>query len=400
MKKIFPAQYRNGLASWSAGITAAVLLVNVLTRDTIWMREWLYSTTHYAFYVIMIGPLLGGLAAIEARKAKKHQISAAPIHDTKRLVGATFNSIFIPTLIVYILGALLHFAVLIVFHTPYFPGPATLLPILAAVANLAMQVAIGTFLGWKFPYLLTAGATSLALFFGSISIYTTKLDFLINIGGSGGANTSRLLLQTLLFTLIAATLLLACQSRDPYRRQIPAHGILLLPTLLLSGYLIFNNTDPLVEDNNQKTTTICQDHNLDTGREITICLVKGYEDLQGEVFTSLIHPLNILEAANVSFPTTFTQIHGKENSIEIQAIGDSDPAQTLLNGYFDYECIQQSPDKQATLMTLIYLLSSDPDLREGIKYDPNVPDKVSQGTETDHLEWINEAFSELQECRR
>lgn len=406
MKRFFPAQYRNGLASWSAGITAAVLFVNVLTRDTIWMREWLYCTTHYAFYVIMIGPLLAGLAAIEARNARKYRISASQIHSSRKLITTTFSSILIPALFVYILGALLHFAALIMFHTPFFPGPATLLPVLAAIANLAMQVAVGTFLGWKLPYLLTAGATSLALFFGSISIYATKLDFLINIGGSGGAshiglsqNTSRLLLQTVLFLLIATTLLLACRSKDPYRKLIPAPSILAIPTLLLLGYSIFNVTDPLVETTDQKAKTICQNHNLETDKEITICLVKGYEDLQEETFESLAPTLNTLEAANVPFPSVYSQVPGKENAIEIQVIGDSDPGQTILNSYFSYDCIEKSPDKQTTFMTLIYLLTSSPELHESIKYDPSVPEKVSKGTETDHLEWIKEAFIELQDCR-
>lgn len=382
-----------------------LIAINVLARDKVWAHEWLWGIYNYHFVIILLGPLVAGLAAWEGYQQSK---SKDIIDSTGRSLSAAIGSwvsLLAWTYLAYLLGLLLVFAFIVIAGTPGWPGVAVSATLPPALALLAAETAIGYVVGFRTRTPLSAPAVAVGVFTLSILLYLRGGEKFIRVGGATASlvgiepRASVQVLQTAFYAAIACIALLLCRQllRTP---DLLAFGPVLGNIVIIAALGLALARPPSSMFQPASTAMRC------TSSRPVICLAPGYAQFQARVSSAVMPYWKAFAGVGITTPRRFSQavLPGNPSaaSLPLQVVlGDGNFADSaLLSWYTPKGCdISASAATVQTFVGLQYWLDvkvMGP--QPGAESDPQLPDVLKAGSSDQQIAWVRNAVVQLAHC--
>lgn len=178
---------RRSAGKWAVPVIATIEAVNLSSRNQIWAAEFEWALSWSCLSVAIAAPVLAGVAAVEFRVLR---LRSEDIAIGLPRGGLALHASRVAALWTWVAGV--HLLAVIVAGgmalsagaAPTTPVSNWLLPVVAALSALGAWIAIGAWVGWASPHLLSViavVAVSLAVNIGIVPISPLTL---VRVGGS------------------------------------------------------------------------------------------------------------------------------------------------------------------------------------------------------------------------
>jgi hypothetical protein len=388
---------RRGVGLLSIPALAAVFALHVVARGRPWVHEWLWTFDAHAFSVMLVGPVVAGVAAWDAaRWARSSHLAAVARRPGAPLVGS-WSAITLVAWAGYgiALGATVAYAA--ASGAPGWPAARAWSTVLPALAVLALCAAGGAALGWRARRPLIAPVAAVVAFGLLIASYTTLPGLFLQVGGA----TSSLIGLAPRPALQAAQVLWAASTAALLLQRAgwpsPASGGARAATAVLAVVVAASSVWVLSLGGDRfrevAVRTACDDGSP------SVCLVAGYEHLREPLHRRFDPAVAALEASGLA---------------EVQVV-TQDPAATGPGVVRLYQRPRDVEDVVASLMPLLALVDcpegDDPgrfrrwlavhdwlaSIVSGEPVDPSAPPVVRAGGEPARR-WVEATVADLRAC--
>ena len=215
---------RRSAGRLAAPVMLAVVAAHVLLRGRTWTHEWLWAVYQFGFVVILLGPLVAGIAAWEGwRLSTAGDLLATSLRPRQAAVQTWLATVAWGVL-VYLVGLGTVVVLVLAAGAPGWPDLRVLGAALPPLALLAAEAAVGMLAGWWLRHALAAPAAALGCFGLSLWCYASGPSQFITVGGAtsslvGLAPRPGVELAQLLFFAAAAlaAVLMAARPRPSSR---------------------------------------------------------------------------------------------------------------------------------------------------------------------------------------
>jgi hypothetical protein len=388
---------RRGVGLLSIPALAAVFALHLVARGRPWVHEWLWTFDAHAFSVMLVGPVVAGVAAWDAaRWARSHHLAAVARRPGAPLVGS-WGAI---TLVAWA-GYGVALAATVVYAAtsgaPGWPGVwawSTVLPVLAV---LALCAAGGAALGWRARRPLVAPVAAVVAFGLLVASYTTLPGLFLQVGGAtasliGLAPRPALQAAQVLWAASAAALLLRRAGWPS-----PASGGARVATVVFA-LVVAASTVWVLSLGGDRFGEVAVRTSCDDGSP-SVCLVAGYEHLREPLHRRYDPAAAALEATGLADVRLVTQdpaatgpgivrIYQRPRDVE-------DVVASLMPLLAPGDCPEdESHDRFLRWLAVHDWLAS---IVSGQPVDPSAPPVVRAGGEPARR-WVRAAVADLRAC--
>ncbi|MER6057427.1 hypothetical protein [Streptomyces albidoflavus] len=194
---------RRSLA-WKALPAFLILVVlNTLLRPLSWRHEPMWAVYQYNFTVMLLGPLVAGVAGWEGYRISRSSDFLSGHHRPIALLASTWAAVFAWCAAAFIAGLAVVIGIVAGSGTPMLFGIHELVTPLPALALLAAECALGLVAGWIGRSKLAAPLAAITIFLATLLLYAGDLSEFVMVGG---ATSSLVGLQPKLSTQMAQAL--------------------------------------------------------------------------------------------------------------------------------------------------------------------------------------------------
>ena len=399
---------RRSVGRTAAPVMLAVVAAHVFLRGRTWTHEWMWAVYQFGFVVILLGPLVAGVAAWEGwRLSTAGDLLATSLRSRWAMVQAWLATLAWG-LLVYAAGFVTVVLLVLAGGPPGWPDLHVLGAMLPPVFLLAAEAAVGMLVGWWLRHALAAPAAALACFGVSLWCYAAGPSQFITVGGATSSLVGLAprpgveLAQVLCFAAVALVAVLLAARPRPYSpvpsarsERVPAavSGVVLVAAV----GLLSSQSDNVLEHVGAQLSC--------TGRAPSVCVAAGYRSEAAGARAALLPYVERLRAAGAPVPVSFAQDvqPGRVTAGPVDAsflLGDRSEAPFLvLNSYLDKDCFASAPsslqDEWSAMITWL-----DPRIAKGSGGDGGLP-VVARGPSTPaQRAWVRRVIADLSACGR
>ncbi|MFE2326633.1 hypothetical protein ACFXD5_22325 [Streptomyces sp. NPDC059385] len=395
----------------SLGLTAfpfflLLVVLNTLLRPMPWRHEPMWAVYQYNFTVMLLGPLLAGVAAWEGHRLSRADAFLSAHHRPLAMLAAAWAALLAWSSAAFVLGLALVLGLVTSAGTPPTLGLPELLTPLPALTLLGLACAVGLTAGWLGGDggKLAAPMTAIAVFLAFLLLYAGDLSEFVMVGGAtsslvglrpkAGTQTSQVTFY------VAATLLalLAGAWSAALHRLRPRHFLAAAATAvfcaLSAGHLAA--ADPLYLEARPGDVR-CH------GTQPQICLGRGYTSYEPHLRASLSPLVHAMERLSLPAPASFRQDALRSTTNTGQLSPDTvtgDPELLLdmfLGTYYGSDCtIEPGSAMERNYVNARYWLAEAVDLPP--YEDPALDPRLTTGTTPERLSVARAAFLGLAAC--
>jgi hypothetical protein len=380
---------------------ALVLVLNVVLRDTMWAREWMWALYQYHFVTTLLGPVVAGLGAWEGVRWSS---SSDMVAVSRRPIGApaaVWGWLWSWVSVVYVAGMVAVGVFAAWSGAPGWPPLRGVLTVLPALGLLGALAGVGMLLGRFFPSALTPPLAAVAVFGLIVLGYTGPVGPFVTVGGATGGLLHlrpRLDIQigqvlVYLSVVVAAVLLVAHGRRRPTLRSAIAPAAAGCVLLLVGGLLVSRGTEAL--------ELAPADIRCDDGDPV-FCVADGYWDLVEPTRQRLAPYLEAIGTAGLPPPRGFTQALPRGvgmGDIDRFTLTRNEPADlewSIVSSYFPSGCDLSEPPYSEAFDGLLSWLRLQTDPRS--QPHPADPEVFHGGDDEAVATWLREAVDTLATC--
>ncbi|MFJ6936682.1 hypothetical protein [Streptomyces sp. NPDC101132] len=294
----------------SAGRTAApffllLVVLNTVLRSMTWKHEPMWAVYQYNFSVMLLGPLLAGVAGWEGYRLSRAETFLAAHHRPLTVLATAWVALLAWCSAAFLTGLAVVIGIVIRSGTPLSIGVPELLTPLPALGLLGLACATGLAAGWLGRGKLAAPMAAVSVFLAFLLLYAGDLSEFVMVGGA----TSSLVglrpkadtqLAQLAFYL-AATLLTLCATAWGTGRRRPrvlaVAGSALVATL---AALNLASVDPLYLEARPGDVRCYGSHP-------EICLGHGYTKHEPQLRAALAPMVKAVASLPLPAPESFRQ---------------------------------------------------------------------------------------------
>ncbi|MFG2228899.1 hypothetical protein ACGFNX_02595 [Streptomyces sp. NPDC048723] len=305
-----PLHMRRSLGRTAFPFLVLLVVLNTLLRPMAWRHEPMWAVYQYNFSVMLLGPILAGVAAWEGHRLSRARTFLSAHHRPLAVLSAAWAALLAWSSAAFLLGLSLVLGLVAGAGTPPVLGRPELLTPLPALALLGLACAVGLTAGWLGGDngRLAAPLMAIAVFLTFLLLYAGDLSEFVMVGGAtsslvglrpkAGTQTS----QTVFYAAATLLALLAgAWSAAPYRLR-PGHFLAATATAVLcalsAGHLA--SADPLYLEARPGDVR-CH------GTSPEICLGRGYTSYEPRLRASLTPLVQAMAQLNLPAPATFRQ---------------------------------------------------------------------------------------------
>ncbi|MFJ7153506.1 hypothetical protein ACIQUQ_01065 [Streptomyces sp. NPDC101118] len=295
----------------SAGRTAApffllLVVLNTVLRSMAWKHEPMWAVYQYNFTVMLLGPLLAGVAGWEGYRLSRAETFLAAHHRPFTVLASAWAALFAWCAAAFLTGLAVVIGIVVWAGTPLTFGVPELLTPFPALALLGLACAAGLAAGWLGRGKLAAPMAAVSVFLAFLLLYAGDLSEFVMVGGA----TSSLVglrpkadtqLAQLAFYL-AATLLTLCATAWSAAWHYPRRLGTAVACALLSVTTALNLTsvDPLYLEARPGDVR-CY------GSRPEICLGHGYTQYEPRLRAALAPMVRAVSSLPLPTPKAFRQ---------------------------------------------------------------------------------------------
>ncbi len=178
---------RRSLASTALPAYGLVIAAHLVLRPTRWRSEWMWTFDAYNFVVMLLAPVLAGVACWDGARWS----ASRPQIESSGRTAAAFARLWAAHAVVA-LGAFAAGLTVAVVRTitgtaPGLPGWRPIVSVLPALALLGAAIALGLGVGWRTRRALLAPLVAMAAFGLMIVGYTAAPGLFVHVGGATGS---------------------------------------------------------------------------------------------------------------------------------------------------------------------------------------------------------------------
>ncbi|MFG3398852.1 hypothetical protein [Streptomyces parvus] len=385
-------------------VLAVLVLANTLLRSMSWRYEWMWAAYQYNFTVMLLGPLFAGIATWEGYRLSRSHEFLLSHQRTVRILSAAWASLFAWCTAAFVLGLAVVYAIVLTAGTPGFMGGREALTALPALMLLGAEGALGLAVGWTSRSRLAAPLTAIAVFIGSIWLYTSDFAPFIVVGGASGSliglqpRIDTQVAQVICYLLLTlAALALGSWVATHYRRPHTAL-VVVLACLTAASAVHLANRPPLMLEA-RKGDVVC------TGEAPKICLGRSYTRFEPDLRARITSYTTALESIGINPPAQFRQdaTHASAGVVPID-LGDVTSSNDMLLGsvlgaYYDNRCdMRPGSNFQHAFDNSIYWLAKAADSPTYVGTE-GVDPAIVKGTPDQKAAAARKAFADLATCR-
>ena len=284
----------------------ALVLLNTLLRSMAWRHEWMWAVYQYNFTVMLLGPLLAGVAGWEGYRLARAQPFLTSHQRPVALLVATWGALFAWCTVAFALGLLLVLAIVYGSKTPMVIGLPEIVTPVPALGLLALECAGGLVAGWLSRNKLAAPLATITVFLASLLLYAGDLSAFVTVGGATGSliglrpKLGTQVSQTI-FYCMATGLVVALGAWLATWYRTPRWPIVALVALLsLASAVHLATRSPLYLEA-RPGDVVC------SGSHPQICLGRSYTRFEPHVRKNLKPYVEAVESIGLQSPASFRQ---------------------------------------------------------------------------------------------
>jgi hypothetical protein len=206
---------RRSLGRTAFPVFLALAVLNTLLRTMAWRYEWMWAVYQYNFTVMLLGPLLAGIAGWEGYRLAKAQAFLLSHRRPVALLAAATAALWAWCAAAFLLGLVLVGGIVAGSGTPWQVGIHELFTPVPALLLLLAECAAGVSAGWLSASKLAPPLAAITIFLISLLLYAGNLSAFVMVGGATSSlvglepKMTTQAWQSLFFVLAAALAVLA-----------------------------------------------------------------------------------------------------------------------------------------------------------------------------------------------
>ena len=325
---------------------AALIVVNVAARGTVWKHEWLWAFYQYHFVTVLLGPIAAGAAAWAGRQ---WSVTAPMVALGRRGVlgpAAPWISFYGWVVACYLAGLAGVCLVVVAAGTPGAPDLAAWRTLAPPLGLLAVVTLAGYVTGYLTRRRMAAPVVAVATFGVLLLLYVAGPGNYVTVGGASSSLVGitpkpRLeLAQCVLYAALCCGLAMAVAAagrrlRVPGRVLVAEVVVAVVAAVAVAGITAQGGNVFRDED----TPVTC------AGSAPQVCVASGYTADLPRLRATLAPVVGVLAAAGATPPATFNQradgTHAGVAQLDVIALLAHPGAlaqSVVLSGYLDPSC--------------------------------------------------------------
>ncbi|GAA5705914.1 hypothetical protein AQJ43_36785 [Streptomyces avermitilis] len=379
-----------------------LILLNTLLRSMAWRHEWMWAVYQYNFTVMLLGPLLAGVAGWEGYRLARARSFLTSHQRPVAMLSAAWGALFAWCTAAFALGLLIVLAVVAFSGTPVVIGLPEVVTPLPALGLLALECAAGLVAGWLARSKLVAPLAAVTVFLASLLLYAGDLSAFVTVGGATGSLIGlRPKLGTqasqVIFYCLATVLAVALGAWLATWYRSPRWPVIVLAAVLSLGSAVYLATRSPLYLEARPGDVVC------SGSHPQVCLGRSYEHFEPHVRKNLAPYVQAVESIGLRAPASFQQ--GAQSSspnageLSLDTItGSKEPLlDAFLGTYYGSRCelIPGSAVEKDYSNARYWLAQAVGDTTED---DPVVDPALVKGTPKQRENIVRSAFRGLMAC--
>ncbi|MFD4242810.1 hypothetical protein ACFWP3_14585 [Streptomyces sp. NPDC058525] len=383
-----------------------LVVLNTLLRPMAWQHEPMWAVYQYNFTVMLLGPLLAGVAAWEGHRLSRADAFLYAHHRPLAMLAAAWAALTAWSAAAFLLGLALVLGLVAWSGTPPVLGLPELLTPLPALTLLGLACAVGLTAGWLGGDggKLAAPMVAIAVFLAFLLLYAGDLSEFVMVGGAtsslvglrpkAGTQTSQVAFY------LAATLLalLAGAWSAALHRLRPRHLLAAVATAVLcalsAGHLAAAH--PLYLEARPGDVR-CH------GTRPEICLGRGYTSYEPHLRANLTPLVRAMTRLDLPAPASFRQdaLRSTTDTGQLSpdtVTGDRELLLDMFLGtYYGSDCaIEPGSTMERNHVNARYWLAEA--LNVAPYEDPALDPRLTSGTTPERISAARAAFQGLATC--
>ncbi|UDM05454.1 hypothetical protein [Streptomyces longhuiensis] len=283
-----------------------LVLLNTLLRSMNWRYEWMWAVYQYNFTVVLLGPLLAGVAGWEGYRLARSRHFLSSHHRPIAMLTSAWAALFAWCALAFLLGLGVVFAITAAAGTPQWPGLRGLLTPIPALALLALECAGGLAAGWLSHSRLAAPLAAIVVFLATLLLYTSSFSVFVTVGGATGSliglrpKLGTQMAQSLFFTLATLLALFVGAWLASWYRS-PRWPVMALVCALTIGSAVYATSRDHLYLEARSGDVVC------SGKAPEICLGRSYTRFEPQLRAHLTPYNKALASIGVTAPATYRQ---------------------------------------------------------------------------------------------
>ncbi|HEY8982517.1 MAG TPA: hypothetical protein VIU15_23375 [Streptomyces sp.] len=395
---------RRSLGRVAFPVFLALVVLNTVLRTMTWRHEWMWAVYQYNFTVMLLGPLLAGIAGWEGyRLAKAQSFLLSHQRPIKVLASATL-ALWAWCAFAFLLGLVMIGGIVISAGTPWQAGVHELVTPLPALLLLLAECAIGVIAGWLSGSKLAPPLAAIVVFLASLLLYSGDLSEFVMVGGATGSlvglepKMATQAWQCVFFFLAALIVILGGAWLATWYR-IPRWPVMSIAAVVTAVAAVqLGSVSPLYLEA-RKGDVVCQ------GSVPEICLGRSYQHYEPHLRVSLMPLEKAITGLGLQAPIAYRQdaLTTKAGTAQLglDTITGTDKdvlVDMVLGTYYGSACtIEPGTQMEKNYSNARYYLaksvhaSADPD-------DPVLDPKIAHGDAAQQKDVARKAFHGLITC--
>lgn len=379
----------------------ALILLNTLLRSMSWRHEWMWAVYQYNFTVILLGPLLAGVAGWEGYRLARASDFLSGHHRPVALLTAVWAALFAWCAVAFAAGLAIVLAVVAISGAPLHLGLAEIVTPVPAFALLAAESAAGLVAGWLAHSKLAAPMAAISVFLGSLLLYAGNFSEFITVGGATSSlvglqpKLSIQASQTTFYCLAVVLAITVGSWLSSWYRAPRWPAVMMVSVLTATSAVVLSMSSPLYLEKREGDVAC-------SGAHPEICLGYSYANLEPEVRDSLTPYVKAVEEIGIKPPASFRQDASSSRNVGQLSLdtitGSKDVIPDMFLGtYYGSQCeIVPGGDIEKSYSNARYWLTST--VGTGEQYDPVVDRVFVKGTPEERASAARAAFATLMAC--
>ncbi|MFI5543644.1 hypothetical protein ACIA6E_07685 [Streptomyces sp. NPDC051815] len=338
---------RRSLGRTAFPFLLVLVVLNTLLRPMGWRYEPMWAVYQYNFTVMLLGPLLAGVAAWEGHRLSRAAPFLSAHHRPLTMLAAAWAALLAWASAAFLLGLVLVLCLVARAGALASLGLPELLTPVPALALLGLACAVGLAAGWLSGEggRVAAPMAAIAVFLAFLLLYSGDLSEFVMIGGATGslvglrpkAGTQGT--QAAFYAAATLLALIAAAWGAALHRLRPRHALAAAATVVLcalsAGHLA--SADPLYLEARPGDVR-CH------GTRPQICLGPGYAAYEPRLRAGLTPLVTAMAELDLPAPASFRQdaLRSSTNTGQLSpdtVQGDSEPLLDMFLGtYYGSDC--------------------------------------------------------------
>ncbi|MEU7562365.1 hypothetical protein [Streptomyces eurythermus] len=304
--KISALLMRRSLGRAAFPAFVVLVLLNTLLRPMAWRHEWMWAVYQYNFTVMLLGPLLAGVAGWEGYRLARAQSFLASHRRPLALLTAAGGALFAWCAAAFALGFVVVVAIVAGAGTPLVIGLPEVVTPVPALGLLALECAAGLVAGWLSRNKLAAPLAAITVFLASLLLYAGDCSIFVTVGGATGSLIGlRPKLGTqawqIVFYCLATALVITIGAWLSTWYRTPRWPLVAAATVLTLGATVQLATRSPLYLEARPGDVVC------SGSHPQICLGRSYTRFAPNVRANLQPYQKAVKSINVQPPASFRQ---------------------------------------------------------------------------------------------